>query len=246
MKRLKVICPTYQRAGKIKTHKMFNVGDVTLAMVESQAEGYRKAYPDIPIMVLPENIKGNMSIVRSYIKNNCDAEYLVMVDDDLDGIGYHENNKQIKMSKDELLPFFMQGFRMAEELGTVLWGVNLQSDPKFYRNYSPISMLQPVLGPFCGIITTDPNIEYDERVSLNEDYDISLQVLYHYHKVLRFNKYYYLAGHLTVEGGCGTYRTMTKEKEQAEIMRQKWGDAIVKYDFTRSPNPRLNVPLKGI
>jgi len=135
---------------------------------------------------------------------------------------------------------------MCEEFGTVLWGLNLQSDPRFYREYSPFSFLAPVLGPFSGHVLRENNLRYDERLGLNEDYDYFLQVIRKYRKVLRNNKFFYMAGHLTQKGGCGSHRTLAKEREQAEIMKRKWGSKIVKYDFRKSTNPHVHVPLKGI
>ena len=153
------------------------------------------------------------------------------------------------MSLPEIMDFLVNGFIMAEDLGTPLWGVNLQSDPKFYREYSPFSFLSPVLAPFCCHIIDDTvrrRIRYDERLGLNEDYDFFLQVIRIYHKVLRFNKYYYKADHLTVQGGCGAHRTLGEELRQAEIMIKKWGPKVVTYDFNKSTNPRIRVPFKGI
>jgi hypothetical protein len=37
----------------------------------------------------------------------------------------------------------------------------------------------------------DNDIRYDERIPLKEDYDLSLQHLNKFRKVLRFNKYFY-------------------------------------------------------
>ena len=54
-----------------------------------------------------------------------------------------------------------------------------------------------------------------------------------------------IAGHLKDKGGCGAYRILEEEKKQAELMIKKWGNKVVKYDFSKSTNPRINIPLKG-
>lgn len=245
---MKIITPSYKRAGEVKAVRLFK-NHLIIAVHEFEADEYRYKYPDNEIMVLPDSIRGNMAKVRNYIRDNAGDRYLVMLDDDVSKMGYHENNGgQYNMTLDRVMEFLENGFVMAEEIGTVLWGVNLQSDPKFYRQYSPFSLLSPVLGTFCCHIVTDDakDIRYDERLGLNEDYDFALQVLWKYRKILRFNKYYYVADHLTKEGGCGSYRTLIEEMKQAEIMQKKWGEDIVKYNFKKSTNPRLRVPLKGI
>jgi hypothetical protein len=240
---MRIISPTYKRAGNVKAVKYFD--GLVLACHEFEEKSYREAYPDNELMILPDSLRGNMAKVRNYILLNSDDAQLVMIDDDVEFLGYHENGVQKVMPWPESLRFLEMGFRMAEELGTVLWGVNLQADPKFYRPYTPISFLSPVLGPFSCILNQGDGITYDERLGLNEDYDFAIQVMHRYHKILRFNKYFYRAGHLDEEGGCGAYRTMEREKTQADIMKAKWGD-VVRYDFKRSTNPIIKIPLRGV
>lgn len=244
--KIKIVTPSYKRAGKVKAVNLF-YDKLVIACHEFEADEYKKAYKDNEIMVLPDELRGNMAKVRNYIRDHADSKYLVMIDDDVDEIGYHEQMQRFPIGLVAIMDFLKNGFQVCEEAGTILWGVNLQADPKFYREYSPFSFLSPVLGPFsCHIVTDTKEIRYDERLGLNEDYDFALQVLWKYHKIFRNNKYYYLAGHLTETGGCGAYRILDEEKKQAEIMQKKWGKSVVKYHFGRSTNPRINVPLKGI
>ena len=133
---------------------------------------------------------------------------------------------------------------MAKDLGVSLWGINLQSDPKFYREYSPFSLLSPILGTFS--CHYKPILRYDENLFLNEDYDFFLKTINKYRKTLRFNKYYYKADHLERSGGCGAYRLKEFEIEQAEAMQKRWGNKVFKFDINKSTNGRINVPLKGI
>ena len=243
---VKIICPTYKRAGNVKALNVFGV-ELVLAVHEFEVDQYEGSYPNNEIMVLPDETKGNMAKVRNYIRDNCGTRYLVMIDDDVEEFGYHERLKRYRIGLDKIMTFLENGFEMCEEFGTILWGVNLQADPKFYREYSPFSLLSPVLGPFCcHLVDNVKEVRYDERLGLNEDYDFALQVLRKYHKIYRNNKYYYLAGHLTEEGGCGAYRLLDEEWRQAAIMLNKWGPDVVKYNFDKSTNPRIKVPLKGI
>lgn len=86
---------------------------------------------------------------------------------------------------------------------------------------------------------------------LKEDYDYSLQILNKYRKILRFNKYHYVCGHIKVKGGCASYRTSDKELEQAQKFQAKWGSRIVKIQRltqggNASINPVVNIPINGI
>jgi len=238
---IKIFSPSYKRANKPKITEWLR--SVILAVHEFEAEEYRK-FNDNELLVIPDPLRGNMAKIRNFILDSSDADTTVMMDDDVSCIGYYEKMKPIIIDETFLLQKITEWGEQARELDTVLFGINLQSDPKFYREYSPISLLSPVLGPFCCIRKT--KLRYDNRLGLNEDYDFALQVLRKHHKILRWNKFYYMADHLTLKGGCASYRTRTREIEQSKIMLKKWGNNVVKYNFVKSTNPRLNCPYKGI
>lgn len=233
---IKIICPSYRRAGKTLTDKIFGER-LVFAVHPCDAEAYEQAYPNNEIMLVPEMLEGNMARVRNYIRNLADAEYIVMVDDDIKTFGYFEKLKWCEIP--DILDFFIQGFILAEDSNTMLWGINITDQRNAYHEQMPFCFCAPVLGTFCGIINRDFDIEYDERLGLNEDYDFFLQVIKKYKRVLRFNKYFYVADHLKKDGGCQEYRTHETEVEQAEIMIDKWGDFTVSYDFERSYNPKI-------
>lgn len=238
-----IYIPTFGRAGHMLTHKVFP--NAVIVCPESQLEDYKREYPNLKYKACPDEIEGNMGRKRNWIKDNADKDWFVMVDDDIKYFQYIENGKQIKMDHEHVLEFFHNAFNMCEELGTVLWGINLQTDPKFYREYAPISMLSVVLGPFTGHIKS--SIRYDETLPTKEDYDYALLVLQKYHKVLRFNKYAYMAGHINNGvGGSLSIRRMKLEEEQNILLQKKWGKRVVKFDMKKDIDPKVSIPLKGI
>jgi hypothetical protein len=93
---------------------------------------------------------------------------------------------------------------------------------------------------------------------LKEDYDMTIQQLNKYRKVLRVNKFFYDVKQSEQAGGCADYRNMDKEKEQLRLLQKKWGSDIVRSDNNdRSHNlkkkkrqidynPIIKVPIKGI
>jgi len=210
--KIEIYIPSYKRPKDTLTNKW--ITNSILAVHESEAEEYQK-HNSQKLLVLPDRLKGNMASVRNFILDNSKADLTVMIDDDVKSVGYHENMERNEISEGDLYYKLLEWSNQAKQLNTVLFGINLQSDPRFYMEYIPINLLSPVLGTFCCILKTD--IRYDERLGLNEDYDFSLKVLQKHHKILRWNKYYYIADHLEKEGGCGAYRTFTKEKEQAKL-----------------------------
>lgn len=237
------LSPSYKRAGKVEVRRW--LPEVTLAVHEFEAAEYENLEGG-SIAVIPDELRGNMAKVRNWMLDYgwAQGDQIVMLDDDVLWTGFHDQRAQRKFTVEEFRHFVDVGFQMAEDVGAFLWGVNLQSDPKFYREYSPLSFLMPVLGPFS--CHRKHPLRYDERLGLNEDYDMALQHLQKYHKILRFNKHYYMAGHLVESGGCAAYRTLDEETRQSRIMTAKWGSSVVSYDLKRSTNPRVRVPYKGI
>lgn len=243
----KVFIPSYKRAGLVTSDRVFKNADIVIP--ESQYEDYKKHhyYNGCKLRVIPDEADGNIARKRNYIMDHFADEYegrIALVDDDYDHFGIFVDRKAYEMDVDQVEDLLMNGFQMCEQLGTVMWGVNVQSDPKFYKETTPFSLLSPVLGPFLAFCNNP--LRFDERLYLKEDYDMSLQVLHKYHKLLRFNNYYYEVNHFNRAGGVVSYRTKDGEVEQLELMQKKWGKKVVRYNLSKSVNPIVKVPLKGI
>lgn len=241
-----VVSPSYRRAGKVKVRRWWP--EVTLAVHEFEAAEYREKEGG-NLLVLPDSVRGNMARVRNALLDAAaPGEWVVMLDDDVTDISYagkpEGKDASVALNLDDVMNLLDVGCTMADDMGTGLWGLNVQADPKFYREYTPFSFSSPVLGPFC--VQRAGELRYDERLSLNEDYDLFLQALRKWRRVLRFNRFHYHADHLTLAGGCAAYRVVAAEKDQAKVMQRKWGEAVVRFDFKRSTNPVLHAPVRGI
>lgn len=242
-----IAIPSYKRPDRCKTAKMLS--RAVIYVHEFEVEEYKK-FNNNKIVVIPDSLqKQGMAVIRNFILDNAGSDHVLMIDDDLNTFGYYEDCEQIKMREREIYAFVEMAFQMCKEMGTVLWGVNLQSDKKFYRDYSPFSLSSVILGPFMGIIRTE--LRFDERLGLKEDYDYSLMVLNKYRRILRMNKYHYMSDHISKGGGCATYRTSDIEEKQAEAFQIKWGSKIVKIKRrtqggNMSINPVVTVPIHGI
>ena len=237
---MKIVVPSYKRAGNVLTRKVFP--DSILAVHEFEADIYKDKNGG-SILIIPDTLKGNIARVRNYILDNIDDNRIIMADDDIRAFGYHENGKQNILDRDRLLSFIDNGYEMCKELNAHLWGINLQSDPMFYHEFQPITLLGVVLGTFS--CHYKPTLRYDDNLYLNEDYDYFLKNILKYRKVLRFKKYYYIADHLDMKGGCGAYRLKDTEIEQALIMQKRWGSKVFRFDINKSTNGRIRVPISG-
>lgn len=235
---------SFKRAGAVTSDQVFR--NAKIVIPESQLEDYQKyEYKNgCELLPIPDKNDGNIVRKRNYILDNFSGNILI-VDDDYEYIGRITDRKQSRLDLDRVDALLRNGFQMCRDLGTVMWGINVQSDPKFYKETSPFSMLSPVLGPFQAFCNCD--LRYDERVYLKEDYDMSLQVLQKYHKILRFNMYYYMVNHFNLPGGVVSYRTKQKEIDQIDLMIKKWGKSVVKSNLAKNDlNPIIKVPLKGL
>lgn len=238
---------SYKRAGDISSDRVFK--NAKIVIPESQFKEYDQyEYKNgCELLPIPDEADGNIARKRNYILDNfqsmCDGN-MAIVDDDYDYIAMMEQGNQYKLTTDQVEAMLINGFQMCKDLGTVMWGLNVQTDPRFYNEFAPFTMLSVCLGPFQAFCNNP--LRYDEDLYLKEDYDMSLQVLQKYHKILRFGKYSYQVNHFNKTGGVVSYRTKGKEIEQLKRLEQKWGSKVVKYDVSKDVDPIVKVPLKGI
>jgi hypothetical protein len=249
-----IFAPTYRRPGQIFTHKYFP--DVLYAIEESEIDSYRKeGLPDKNIWPVPSKAQGNLCRVRNWILDHAPRKNLVIVDDDLNRLGIWWGNKHFDLSGDRALEMIESWFILADDLKIKFWGLNCLQDKGSYREYTPFSLGAYIGGPFQAFLNMD--LRYDESLPLKEDYDLTLQVLNKYRRVLRINFAHYFSKQHTNKGGCAVYRTIEREREQLNRLRKKWGSDIVKIDsgncrVTRNSeinydiNPIIKIPIRGI
>ncbi len=251
----KIVSPSYKRAEICSSHKVFP--NLLYIIDESELLEYEAVYRADRVMVVPPGVQGNLCRVMNWIMDQW--ENVLIVDDDYSGIGFHglQDGKPFRkmLNPEEVDEFIEWGFNLAYEFGCHFWGINLSGDKGLYREYSPYSLSNYIGGPFRGHIGNE--CRYDERLGLKDDYDMSLQVLNKYRKALRINNYHYICDQHGIEGGCSSTRTMSREKDQNEILLKKWGSDIVRADCGSSQvrrkkeisydiNPIIKVPINGI
>lgn len=246
-----IYCPSYKRPIGISTQKYFS--SAKYVVCESQAESYKKQ--GHKLWVVPDSAQGNLCRIRNYILDNAPERKILLLDDDLDCIGIWWGRKHHRLDGEKALEYIESWFNLADEMGSKFLGLNCIQDKGSYREYTPFSFSIYIGGPFQGFI--DNPLRYDENLPLKEDYDMTLQVLNKYRKVLRINYAHYFARQHSNKGGCASYRTIQREKEQFELLERKWGNKIVQRDSGKSSvtrkaevvydiNPVIRIPIKGI
>lgn len=203
--------------------------------------------------------QGNISRVRNEILERefaSGADVVCIMDDDLKGIYHFEKSpystfgyEKRKVETEHFEEFIYNGTIAAQDIGAYLWGVNLNKDSLSYKHSRPFSTTGIILGPFSCHLKGSV-CRYDERIPLKEDYDMALQHLNKYRKILRFNKYHYDCKQSEQAGGCAVIRNYQTEKEQFELLQKKWGEDIVRIDKSSKKefdyNPIIKVPISGI
>ena len=248
---MKILAPSYKRADGVKTHKI--IPDVIYCVAQFEAEEYtRRGYN---VYVMPDEVQGNISRVRNWMLDTHiqDGKGLI-VDDDIEAFktwSWKDGRCRPVKIKD-IHEFIEHGFNLAEQFGVRLWGLNILGDKGSYREYTPFSLNNPLSAAFMGFLNNP--LRFDERIPLKEDYDYSINNAHVFRKLLRINYAYMVKKDHGNKGGCADYRTLTREKEQLDILQRKWGSRIVRTDTTQRGkkikgydiNPIIRIPIAGI
>jgi hypothetical protein len=256
--KVKVAVPSYHRAGLMRTTKYLPFAQVYVDPAEVQ--DYRDQNPGIEIVPCPEGVQGNLSRVNNYIMQagwDEGADVVLILDDDIEGLYYWEAKRKKRVETADFLWFVTKYSLLAQEWGSFMWGVNLSQDKQTYREYTPFSTLCMVAGGFQCFLRGN-ECWYDEELFLKEDYDIVLQELHRYRKVVRLNRYFLNVHISTLEGGNSTMRNWDHELMLLKRLQAKWGRRLIRTDHNdRSHNIRkrktrpdfvgvLKVPIRGV
>lgn len=243
---------SYRRAGEVLTLKHAPYAKVWVP--ESQGDAYREHYGD-SVITIPDDEDGNAAKKFNAILNRAPAPWVVVLDDDIFGIGMWEDGVRSWLDPDDIWCMIEHHFELAEQLGVHLWGINQNMDPMLYDIYRPFNLLAPVLGPFTGHL--EPELRYDERLPKGnkEDYDFWLQNIHRHRRTLRANKYHYNHDHGTKPGGFVSMRSMDVERDAVQFMREKWGDQVFRMGGSAGGrnasgknilNSKIRCPIPGI
>lgn len=235
------VIPSYKRAAEVASGRYLTKAKICCPV--SQEAEYRK-FNRNELLIIPDEKDGNISKKRNWILNNVKADAICMIDDDVSAMAMYENNQRVLLTEEQVYVLVEKYTKIAKEIGTVLWGVNLLKDRIAYHEFRPFNFLVPVLGPFS--VHIENPCRYDEKLLLKEDYDMSLQVIQRFRKVMRVNKFHYIVKQYRDrnEGGCTTYRSEELEREQMELLQKKWGEKIVQIP-KNDINPILKIPIPG-
>lgn len=188
---ISINAPSYRRPKGVLTLKYLPMCRVWVC--ETEAEAYREANPLAEIVAVPKGVQGNLCRIRNWILDreaDRGMDAVCLIDDDMNHVAYWERCRRVKIKGDEFMPWLERYTALAVEWGVKLWGINVNSDKQNYREYTPFSLVSYIGGPFS--VHVDSPLRYDERLPLKEDYDLTLQHINTFRRVLRLNKFYYM------------------------------------------------------
>jgi hypothetical protein len=252
---MNIIIPSYKRSHDLKGKDYFYMAKYCVP--ESQKEEYIKVLGVDRVVTLPDNEDGDIIKKRNWILKNI-SRPLLMIDDDVRSINYYENrqakndgeHKNKVLDKSLLIQFFEHNFQLAEDFNCKMWGLSQNEDNRIYKEFLPFNLSNIILGPFQAHL--DHDLFFDSKVGTKDDYDMSLQQLKKYKKILRLNKFHYLCEHGDNKGGIVSYRSKEKEIEYCKNIMLKWGKKIIEYKIPPQKMTdllnakKVNVPIKGV
>lgn len=248
--KVKFFSPSYKRGFELSsTQVLFPF--VEMVVCETEGEEYRKS--GNRVITCPVGVQGNLCRVRNWILDYCvkkNIDVVVIMDDDFQGVFRNVDKKGRKMSGDDLEEWAEMAGVMCEDSGVKFFGINPANDKGSYREHTPFSFLGYIGGPLQGHYLKGNDLRYDEKLPLKEDYDMTLQHLNKFRRVLRFNMIYCNVKQAENVGGCAVYRNSVFERQQFEDLIKKWGSRIVQKDEKSKRgfdfNPILKIPIKGV
>lgn len=192
-KNYKIVIPSYKRAETLKTKTLsvlegygIPASNIDIWVADdNEYEVYTQSYKGTPY---ENNIRIGVPTIgaqRNHIEKSYDeGTYLVMFDDDLEGI-YRKNDAKLERVEDLEKEVIVRGFTECERVGSKTWGIYAASNPFFMKNRTSTDLCYIIASMFGVIVQHHPFLE---RVTNHgEDYEYSIRQWIHNGIVVRLD-----------------------------------------------------------
>lgn len=240
----RVFSPSLKRGSICRSHRLFFKEVFTYVINEAEREEYERG--GHRVVCIPDGEAKNIVETRNWILRYCrdnDINRFIQVDDDISRILWIYERDLLDLSNEALDNVINEAFQMCDDFNVNLWGMNVICDPMAYSINKPLQFNRVICGTFSAFNRPPADINYDERFSLKEDFDIFLQFMHKTNRTLRFDFLGYLCDHLKMKGGCQLYRTTEKEEFQKKLLQKKWGNKIVKENTRNQDSFNMRISL---
>ncbi len=234
---MKVAIPSKGRSASIRDLSLTLFPDAIVVVDQAEEGAYRQVVPDGRLVLHPgPPALGSLAAIRNWILDNVVAGdgVLVMADDDVSELvsmpGWSPRRYRDPQVVREVLENAAQ---CCLDAGVGLFGFGQSRHPLHFRPFDPLK-LSGWVGSVVGFVG-DHGLRYDERLSMHDDMDLSLQALLQHRIIWNDTRWAFVNLRLTNAGGLAAYRSAEHYALERQILRDKWGRYVRFTTKTRDP-----------
>jgi hypothetical protein len=222
---IKVVIPTYRRAGNVTTIGV--VSPCILCVAESDLSAYQEHYPDIEIVTHPDDIIG-LAPKRQWIYDHFGNVF--MLDDDIINARrlwpMSGTKKATFLTPNEAYAAIQWCGNTAHLAGCYLFGFNKVPNPIIYDPFRPVMLSGYVTGCAIGLLRGSRISYSTESIAVEDFYVAGLNAYYHRKAFLDLRFNFVQEETFKRAGGLGFYRTIDTERQDTLFLRRMFGEAI--------------------
>lgn len=226
---VRVVIPTYKRAGRVSTMQHF--GGCCLCVSKAEAPEYREQYENVEIVEHPDSIRG-YSPKAQWILDKFGSVFLL--DDDLTGLirKYHPKGGgyDSKVDRDTAYHLIQATASIAKQMGAFLFGFSHVPNPLTYHGFTPYRLKGFIQGGACGYLAGSKLAFDTKNCVAASDYWMSCLNAY-WHRYCFVDERFCVVDDGTTfanSGGVAEYRNLETEEEDVRQLRIAFGDVIQK------------------
>ena len=219
---MQIAIPSKGRAGLMKTAKLLEeCGICYHVFVEPQDfDSYEKNRTHYQIIInIEENDRGIVFARNTILEYARQAKWenFWMMDDDLQEFGQVVKGKTVKKNADVIYLAQDQLLRYDISLGSLQLRQFAWGSKELVRNRMAMQC-------YLFNMKNCQNLNFDPRVKIRDDFDLSLQAIFKAKGTLRTSKYYYGSDDMKsgMPGGMTSIYNEKNEKDDVSFLQKKW------------------------
>lgn len=225
---VQIVVPSHKRADIVTVTELLPPETLILYVAESQAADYAKHNPGVRIETHPDSVLG-LPRKRNLIYERWPN--VMMIDDDAVVMDHFEHvvgeGRCWIQDPWEVYTLIQRLAQQARDLGVYLFGFSRYNDIRSFHSHRPFAMAGFVRGTPLGMLEGS-GLTFNPRITAADDYWVS-GMNAHIHRWCLVDLRYSIHsdGQAFIRrGGTSTYRNMSTEKRDNELLRQAFGDCI--------------------
>ena len=214
--------------------------DTYVYVHKKEVDEYAKYMDKKMIKPMPDSLQGVKKFMYEDTKNE---DYTLQLDDDFSGIIYRHEKDEFETitDPDHIKHVVDNGYQVACDLQTPIFFFGGNTDPTSYDPHTHVK-LSGYASNHIGIIPEFMgSINYDTRLRMMENEDISLQVKYHKRYVFVDERYNFRF-HNPYFQKDAPHEESTNLQECGELLLKKWGASCINYNPNKM-KVRVNFPF---